>query len=201
MYLGQEYREVMDMPNLIDIQLLSYERFLQRRLLHPAGLYETGYILAQWNEGRLAQGYQGEERWGTVLERPMAEDGPYWVLRANGGIHSNAYDMLRWVEALRAGRVLSEESSATPFPERAQWDRYWLVDPLDGTREFVKRNGEFTVNIALIENHRPALGVVFVTKETGQHWTSLLEVQQRSGEDPEAWDGLERQVELGGGVQ
>ncbi|MDX1571618.1 MAG: 3'(2'),5'-bisphosphate nucleotidase CysQ [Xanthomonadales bacterium] len=58
--------------------------------------------------------------------------------------------------------VLSEESSRLPFSERSQWHRYWLVDPLDGTREFVKRNGEFTVNIALIEDHRPTLGVVQV---------------------------------------
>ncbi len=58
--------------------------------------------------------------------------------------------------------VLSEESAAIPYEERAGWSRYWLVDPLDGTREFVKRNGEFTVNIALIENHVPILGVIVV---------------------------------------
>ena len=56
--------------------------------------------------------------------------------------------------------VLSEESAAIAWRERARWSRYWLVDPLDGTREFVKRNGEFTVNIALIDGHRPILGVV-----------------------------------------
>ena len=58
--------------------------------------------------------------------------------------------------------VLSEESAQQPFAERADWERYWLVDPLDGTKEFIKRNGEFTVNIALIENHEPVLGVVHV---------------------------------------
>ncbi|MCE9633518.1 MAG: 3'(2'),5'-bisphosphate nucleotidase CysQ [Methylophilales bacterium] len=57
--------------------------------------------------------------------------------------------------------VLSEESASIPFATRRQWGRYWLVDPLDGTREFIKRNGEFTVNIALIEDHQPVLGVVF----------------------------------------
>lgn len=55
--------------------------------------------------------------------------------------------------------VLSEESAGIDWSVRREWDRYWLVDPLDGTREFVKRNGEFTVNIALIENHVPVLGV------------------------------------------
>jgi 3'(2'), 5'-bisphosphate nucleotidase len=58
--------------------------------------------------------------------------------------------------------VLSEESAHAPYSERTQWQRYWLVDPLDGTREFLGRNGEFTVNIALIEGHAPLLGVVHV---------------------------------------
>jgi len=58
--------------------------------------------------------------------------------------------------------VLSEESSHIPYEKRQTWQRYWLVDPLDGTREFIKRNGEFTVNIALVENHNPVLGVVHV---------------------------------------
>jgi 3'(2'), 5'-bisphosphate nucleotidase len=58
--------------------------------------------------------------------------------------------------------VLSEEDSDIPYDVRRQWSRYWLVDPLDGTKEFVSRNGEFTVNIALIDNHAPVLGVVHV---------------------------------------
>lgn len=58
--------------------------------------------------------------------------------------------------------ILSEESEPIPFSIRKQWQRYWLVDPLDGTREFIKRNGEFTVNIALIENHKSILGVINV---------------------------------------
>jgi 3'(2'), 5'-bisphosphate nucleotidase len=58
--------------------------------------------------------------------------------------------------------LLSEEGAATPYGERAGWRRYWLVDPLDGTREFLARNGQFTVNIALIDAHVPVLGVVQV---------------------------------------
>lgn len=68
------------------------------------------------------------------------------------------------VEGLRALApelpVLSEESADIAWAERSRWTRYWLVDPLDGTREFIKRNGEFTVNIALIVDHRPVLGIV-----------------------------------------
>ncbi|MCG6933967.1 MAG: 3'(2'),5'-bisphosphate nucleotidase CysQ [Gallionella sp.] len=58
--------------------------------------------------------------------------------------------------------ILSEEAADIAYPVRSQWTRYWLVDPLDGTREFIKRNGEFTVNIALIESGEPVLGVVYV---------------------------------------
>ncbi len=58
--------------------------------------------------------------------------------------------------------VLSEEAAAPPFSERSQWQRYWIIDPLDGTKEFIKRSGEFTVNVALVDNHVPVLGVVHV---------------------------------------
>ncbi len=56
--------------------------------------------------------------------------------------------------------MLSEESTLVAYEVRKNWSTYWLIDPLDGTKEFIKRNGEFTVNIALIENHEPLLGVV-----------------------------------------
>lgn len=56
--------------------------------------------------------------------------------------------------------LLSEESDYIPYETRSKWKRYWLIDPLDGTKEFIKRNGQFTVNIALIENESPVLGVV-----------------------------------------
>ena len=58
--------------------------------------------------------------------------------------------------------ILSEEGAKTPFSERKKWEYSWLVDPLDGTKEFVKRNGEFTVNIALIHNGNPIMGVIYV---------------------------------------
>jgi len=73
----------------------------------------------------------------------------------------------RWIEAgLRSLTpdipIISEEAGLPDFEERGAWKKYWLIDPLDGTKEFVNRNGEFTVNIAFIDNHRPVLGVVHV---------------------------------------
>jgi len=57
--------------------------------------------------------------------------------------------------------ILSEEGAEIPYSERKNWNQFWLVDPLDGTKEFIKKNGEFTVNIALIENSKPIIGIVY----------------------------------------
>ena len=89
----------------------TYETFLRERLFLPNGMFETGYRLPAWGESRFAPGYEaGGGRWGTFLERPSAADGPHWALRANGGIHTTVYDMLRWARALLGGRVLGPES-------------------------------------------------------------------------------------------
>jgi 3'(2'), 5'-bisphosphate nucleotidase len=85
--------------------------------------------------------------------------------------------------------VLSEESAVQAgWDERRRWARYWLVDPLDGTREFVKRNGEFTVNIALIHEHRPVLGVVFAPALGEMYWAwrgnhAYFSTSSQSGEN------------------
>lgn len=61
--------------------------------------------------------------------------------------------------------ILSEEGKTIAYEERKKWDTFWLVDPLDGTKEFIKRNGEFTVNIALIEKQQPTMGVIYVPEK------------------------------------
>ena len=68
--------------------------------------------------------------------------------------------------------VLSEESKAVPYDERRAWSLFWLVDPLDGTKEFVKRNGEFTVNVALIHEGEPVLGVVHAPALGSTYWAA-----------------------------
>ena len=71
--------------------------------------------------------------------------------------------------------VLSEEGRDIPYKERKSWKQLWIVDPIDGTKEFIKRNGEFTVNIALIENQKPIIGVIFVPV-TGELYFSSKEL-------------------------
>lgn len=92
--------------------------------------------------------------------------------------------------------VLSEEEADISHAERARWREYWLVDPLDGTREFIKRNGEFTVNIALIRDHRPVMGVITVPVTGVCYYASAGRgaYRQRPGEAAEPirarrWDG------------
>lgn len=77
---------------------------------------------------------------------------------ADKAAHRRIADMLKETTL----PVLSEEGQHEDYEKRRQWDAFWLVDPLDGTKEFVKRNGEFTVNIALVLEGRPHLGVIYV---------------------------------------
>ncbi|MBL4716356.1 MAG: 3'(2'),5'-bisphosphate nucleotidase CysQ [Bacteroidia bacterium] len=65
---------------------------------------------------------------------------------------------------------ISEETKKTSYEERKKWEYLWLIDPLDGTKEFLKKNGEFTVNIALIHNQNPVLGVVHVPAQNITYW-------------------------------
>ncbi len=77
------------------------------------------------------------------------------------------------LKALSHFPVLSEESEHNPWHERQNWQRYWLVDPLDGTREFINRNGEFSVNIALIENNYPLFGVFHLPFFDTTYWGGI----------------------------
>lgn len=87
--------------------------------------------------------------------------------------------------------IISEETRTLPYADRRDWDRFWLVDPLDGTKEFIKRNGEFTVNIALVEKGEPVAGVVFQPEADRLYWAARGQGAWRSVEGgvPEALEG------------
>lgn len=78
--------------------------------------------------------------------------------------------------------VISEEARALPYEERKDWKLFWLVDPLDGTKEFIKRNGEFTVNIALVRDGVPVLGVVYQPVGDHLYWAAQGEGAWKSSE-------------------
>ncbi|HXB55652.1 MAG TPA: serine hydrolase domain-containing protein [Vicinamibacteria bacterium] len=146
----------------------SWERYARERLFLPQSMYETGYVLASWGEGRFAQGYRGAERWGTILERPMRADGPYWILHANGGVHATAYDMLRWAEALRSGRVLkpaSLEKLWSPHvaePSGSHYGYGWDIRALADGSKLVTHNGGNGIHYADFAIVPSAGAVVFL---------------------------------------
>ncbi|MFT5877934.1 MAG: 3'(2'), 5'-bisphosphate nucleotidase [Salibacteraceae bacterium] len=92
-------------------------------------------------------------------------------------------EIVKILEAESEFPIISEEEGLPTYAERSTWDTYWLIDPLDGTKEFIKRNGEFTVNIALIQNGVPIFGVIYVpvsktlyfgdTKDGAYTWESF----------------------------
>lgn len=93
---------------------------------------------------------------GDFQEEAKGDNSP--LTRAD----KKAHDVIAAALSSSGFPVLSEEGRNIPWEERRDWDYFWMVDPLDGTKEFIKRNGEFTVNIALIQGDRPVLGVVAV---------------------------------------
>ena len=119
--------------------------------IHPAALLPAIVALAREAGLLIMQIYEGE-----VAVWRKGDDSP--LTAADLAAHRHLMEGLaRLTPPLPC---LSEEGADIPFAERRGWIRYWLIDPLDGTSEFVQRNGEFTVNIALIEAGRPVLGVV-----------------------------------------
>ncbi|PTL74979.1 3'(2'),5'-bisphosphate nucleotidase CysQ [Vitiosangium sp. GDMCC 1.1324] len=103
---------------------------------------------------------------GNVSVERKADDSP--LTAADKASHTLILETLR---KLTPGiPVLSEESSETEVAERRKWDTFWLVDPLDGTKEFIKGTGEFTVNIALVSGTGPVLGVVHIPVSGVTYW-------------------------------
>lgn len=101
----------------------------------------------------IMQVYDGAKPMDVVSK---ADDSP--VTAADIAAHAV---ILKGLQALTPDIPVLSEEAPQSWDERQHWQRYWLVDPLDGTKEFIKRNGEFTVNIALIENGKAVLGVVY----------------------------------------
>lgn len=94
----------------------SYERYLHDSLFKPAGMKETGYVIPKWKSENLAVGYREDgSRWGTPLDHLWDKDGPYWNLRANGGILSTVGDLYRWHLALEGENILSKEAKEKYF--------------------------------------------------------------------------------------
>ena len=100
----------------------------------------------------------------SINYEKKADDSPLTI--ADKKSHNTIIDFLKETEI----DIISEESKSIEYQERKNWEEYWLIDPLDGTKEFIKKNGEFTVNIALIKNNKPHLGVVYCPVKKILYW-------------------------------
>lgn len=145
-----------------------YEKYLREQLLEPAGLRSTGYRAVDWSARPLAVGYRAGTRWGTPLEKRWDADGPYWHLRANGGLLSTVGDLYRWQVALDSGRILSATSYArATTPPNGSTYGYGLdvARSPRGTREIGHNgaNGYFYAQMVSFPEDR--LKLVFVTND------------------------------------
>ena len=184
----------------------SYETFLRERLFLPAGMRDTGYILAGWNDSRLSVGYRGNETWVTILGRPMADDGPYWALRGNGGIHSTTTDMLRWGQALTRRGLLSKESMAAywaPHMDEGFGDTHyaygWVVMQGPGERRLITHNGGNGILFADMAIYPDEGVVIFLQTNVVADWPlaqSILETIALRLFEGEAYPAVPKVVDV-----
>ncbi len=126
-----------------------YEAYLRENLFLPAKMEQTGYRLPKWDPRRIAVGYRDGKRWGRLTEKPWAPDGPYWALRANGGIHTTLDDMLKWHRALLGDAILSAPERAKMFAkqvaEEPGGDSFygygWAIRDEPGAGRVISHNG------------------------------------------------------------
>jgi len=142
-------------------------------------------IRAALHAGRDIMDIYNDPNADFVIER-KADNSP--LTRADKAAHQR---IMTYIEPTGIP-VLSEEGAHLPYSTRSSWQRLWIVDPLDGTKEFIKRNGEFTVNIALVENGTPIMGVIYVPVKRLLYYgqtspqpslSGKIEVQEESGKD------------------
>ena len=126
-----------------------YEAFLNKYLFKPAGMTQTGYVLPDWKSANVATGYRGERNWGKINEKNWAKDGPYWHLRANGGILSNVEELYKWHQALLGEKILSKEAKAKYYGRHIEegegagsyYGYGWAIFPTPRQTTLIAHNG------------------------------------------------------------
>lgn len=100
-----------------------YEAWLRDNILRPAGMAETGYVLPEWPAGQVAKGYSRGRNWGSLTSKPFGEDGPWWNLRASGGLMSSASEMLDWLAVVRGNEVMTGSAREQWLTGQVRFDR------------------------------------------------------------------------------
>lgn len=127
----------------------SYEVFLNKNLFKPAGMTQTGYVIPKWKAENVATGYRGERNWGKINEKNWASDGPYWHLRANGGILSNVEEMYKWHQALLGDKILSQAAKTKYYGRHIEegegagsyYGYGWAIFPTPRKTTLIAHNG------------------------------------------------------------
>lgn len=149
----------------------SYERYLHDRLFVRAGMTQTGYVIPKFDRAKVAHGIRGGEDEGSFLDHPWAPDGPYWHLRANGGILSTPADMYRWHQALEGDKVLSAASRKklfTPYVREgvdapSSYAYGWAIFPMPNGHTLIAHNGGDGTFAADFRRYIDDHVVVFIT--------------------------------------
>ncbi|MDH7447135.1 serine hydrolase domain-containing protein [Aquimarina sp. 2201CG14-23] len=126
---------------------MSYEEYLSENLWKPAGMYQTGYQLPSFDH--IAVGYRKNSKWGRTTERAWATDGPFWHLRANGGVLSTPQDMYKWHTALLGNKILSDDAKAKFYGKHIEegegagshYGYGWAIFPTPRNTELIAHNG------------------------------------------------------------
>lgn len=162
----------------------SYEAFVREHLFLAHGMKETGYLLPKWDAKRVAVGYGHDGPWGRGIEKPMAKDGPYWVLRANGGIFSTPEDMLRWANALLGGGALPPGSIRrlwTPYVAEGGASSYaygWSIQTAANGDTLVGHdggNGYYGATLLLVPRRHIAMCMMTNVSEDLPLWNGIME--------------------------
>jgi len=162
------------------VSKMSFEAFLHSELFAPAGMEATGYALPDWKTLRVARGYQrGWKDWGTPLDHPWGSDGPWWHLKANGGILSNVHDMYRWHQALGLGVVLPPEAVAklqTAYVKESgllsstSYGYGWVVEKTKDGKTMISHNGSNAIFYAEIRRWIEDDKVLIVASNRADFW-------------------------------
>lgn len=141
----------------------EYEHYLREKILKPAGMNQTGYVLPAWDKTRMAIGYEGGQRWGTTFEQSQYDKGVTWHLKGNGGIHSTTKDMHLWYVALSGESILNAAAKKKYFAPHVKVDgeEYyaygWSVQQKQGKEKVISHNGGngyFMATMAMIPEKR-----------------------------------------------
>lgn len=126
-----------------------YEVFLNKNLFKPAGMSQTGYVLPKFKSEQVATGYRGERNWGKINEKNWASDGPYWHLRANGGILSTVEEMYKWHQALLGDKILNQAAKTKYYGRHIEegegagsyYGYGWAIFPTPRQTTLIAHNG------------------------------------------------------------